>query len=179
MANWVDEMRRELCKGKMEFPQEFIDKALANFPNDEELKILIEDKSFLLGDYLRKLCSVSISAEEFSAASENGDMDNLVKKSNQIKTAKELSSSFEELYDEQYRSKGKFIENGLEGYSDGVLLDYKIRHGIIKVRKVKIDPVYDRQCHEALVYRLEQNEARRAEGARRAGEYRCGGPGSF
>ncbi|MBR2603920.1 MAG: hypothetical protein IKE10_02755 [Bacilli bacterium] len=179
MANWVDEMRRELCKDKMEFPQEFIDKALANFPDDEELKTLIEDKSFLLGDYLRKLCSTTISAEELSSASESGDMDNLVKKSNQINAAKELSSSFKDLYDEQYCSKGKAIKNGLVVYSPEIKLDYDIRHGIIKVHKVKIDPVYDRQCHEALVRRLEQNEARRIEGARRAGEYRCGGPGSF
>ena len=177
MANWYNEMQRNLNKNKMDYPQDFIDKVLESFPEDEEMKTLLNDKSFLLGEYLKKMSSKKISAEELTSANENGTMEELVKKGNQIKAAKELFSDFIKLYDEQYRSKGKFINNGLLSYSDAVLLDYKIRKGEIKVHKIKVDPVAERKSHEALVRKLEQNEDRRRRGEEWAKNQWCGGPG--
>lgn len=171
MSNWYEETQKKLNKNKMEYPQEFIDKCLKVYPNDEVIKTLLDDKSFLLGAELEKRSKIKISSEELAESGKKGTTSELVKKADTIKAAKELLSDFIKLYDEQYRSKGNYIRNGLDCYSDEVLLDYKIRTGKIKVEKVKIDPVYDRVCHEALVRRLEQNEDRRREGARIAGEY--------
>lgn len=178
MANWYEKRQRELNKNKMKYPQEFIDKIRNNFPEDEEMNALVDEKSFLLGEYLKKVSSRTISAKELSSANKNGTMDELVKKADQIKVAKELFASFINLYDEQYRSKGHFIQNGLHCYSSGVLLDYKIRKGEIKVHKVKVDPVKEMKSHAALVRKLEQNEARRRAGEEIARNMWCGGPGS-
>ena len=174
MAKWYDDMQKKLNKNKMEYPKEFIDKCLSVFPEDEEIKTLLDDKSFLLGVELEKRSKQVISAEELAKASENGSTEEVVKKAIIIKGAKELFASFIELYDEQYRSKGKFIREGLVGYSDGVLLDYNVRHGITKVKKIKIiDPVAQRKLDEDIRRTLEQNEARRREGERIAGEFWC------
>lgn len=173
MSNWYDDMQKELNKNKMEYPQEFVDKCLSVFPEDEEIKTLLDDKSFLLGEALQKKSKQVISTEELAKASEIGTTEEVVKKAKTIEGAKELFANFIDLYDEQYRSKGYFITAGLVGYSDGILLDYKVRKGEIKVKKIKIDPVAQREADEALRLILEQNAARRREGERIAGEFWC------
>lgn len=169
----IEELIKELNKNKMEYPKEFIDKCLSIFPEDEEIKTLLDDKSYSLGEELQKRLKQMISAEELSKATEEGTMDELVKRVNTIKGTKELFARFIDLYDEQYRSKGKFIRNGLVGYSPQVLLDYKVRKGEIKVHEVKIDPNEEMKRNAELIKILKQNEARRIEGERKAGEFWC------
>lgn len=134
MTNFYNEKIKKINKNKMEYPQEFINKCLLAYPEDKKIKILLDEKSFLLAGELKKR--------------DNG----------------ELYAEFNKLYDEQYRSKGKIIENGLVVYSDSVLLEYKTRTGEIKVEEEKVDLVKERRHNEVLVRRLERNETRRREG---------------
>lgn len=149
MSKWIDDMQKELNKNKIEYPQDFIDKCFMIFPNDEVIKTLLDDKSFLLGEELQK------------------------RSRSEQKGAQELFLNFIDLYDEQYLSKGYFIKNGLVEYSDGILLDYKIREGEVKVEKINIDPVARRKFEEAVYFRLEQNETRRRKGLKIA-KRNCG-----
>ncbi len=172
MSKWFDDMQKELNKNKIDYPQDFIDKCFMIFPNDEVIKTLLDDKSFLLGEELQKRSKQVINEQELREASENSNMEEVVKKAKTVEGAKELFESFIDLYDEQYRSKGKFIDAGLVGFSESVLLDYKVRKGEIKVKKLEIDPVAQRESYESLRLMLEQNAARRLEGERIAGEFR-------
>lgn len=172
MSKWFDDMQKELNKNKINYPQDFIDKCLIIFPDDEVIKTLLDDKSFLLGEELKNRSKQVITTEELAKANENGSTEELVRKAKTIEGAKELFESFIDLYDEQYRSKGKFIDAGLVGFSESVLLDYKVRKGEIKVKKLEIDPVAQRESYESLRLMLEQNAARRLEGERIAGEFR-------
>lgn len=172
MSKWFDDMQKELNKNKIKYPQDFIDKCLIIFPDDEVIKTLLDDKSFLLGEELKNRSKQVITTEELAKANENGSTEELVRKAKTIEGAKELFESFIDLYDEQYRSKGKFIDAGLVGFSESVLLDYKVRKGEIKVKKLEIDPVAQRESYESLRLMLEQNAARRLEGERIAGEFR-------
>jgi hypothetical protein len=51
-------------------------------------------------------------------------------------------------------------------------LQEKIKNGEIKVTKEKVDLVGEMSAHKSLSLRLKQKEARRAEGARTAGDFR-------
>lgn len=173
MIKWYDDMQKKLNKNKMNYPENFIDKCLSVFPEDEEIITLLDDKSFLLGEELEKRSKQVISTEELAKASENGNIEEVAKKAKTIEGAKELFANFIDLYDEQYRSKGKFINAGLVGFSESVLLDYKVRKGEIKVEELEIDPVAQRRSYESLRLMLEQNAERRREGERLAEKYWC------
>ena len=51
-------------------------------------------------------------------------------------------------------------------------LQEKIKKGEIKITKEKVDLVGEMAAHRSLSLRLKQNEVRRAEGERIAGEFR-------
>ena len=172
MVHWSEKHLKESFKNKMEYPQEFIDKCLCVYPDDEEIKQLLKDKSYGLRMALNKKCPKEITAEELIEAAEKGTTDELVERGKRIKAAKELCDDFFELYEEQYLSKGRAIsDNGLEYDSPSIKLNYDIRHGKIK----RGEPITNAQLaslERNISYRLKQNESRRIHGADEAGQYR-------
>ncbi len=168
MSKWFDDMQKELNKNKIDYPQDFIDKCLIIFPNDEVIKTLLDDKSFLLGEELQKRSKQVISEQELREASENSNMEEVVKKAKTVEGAKELLANFIDLYDKQYLSKGYLIKDGLVVYSESILFDNKIKNGEIKAEAIQIDPVARREMEEAVYFRLKQNEIRRRKGLKLA-----------
>ena len=172
MVHWSEKHLKESFKNKMEYPQEFIDKCLYAYPDDEEIKQLLEDKSYGLRMVLNKKCPKEITTEELIEAAEKGTTDELVERGKRIKAAKELCDDFFELYEEQYLSKGRAIsDNGLEYDSPSIKLNYDIRHGKIK-REEPITNAQLASLQRNISYRLKQNESRRIHGADEAGQYR-------
>lgn len=172
MVHWTEKHLKKSFKNKMEYPQEFIDKCLYAYPDDEEIKQLLKDKSYGLRMALNKKCPKEITTEELIEAAEKGTTDELVERGKRIKAAKELCDDFFELYEEQYLSKGRAIsDNGLEYDSPSIKLNYDIRHGKIK-REEPITNAQLASLQRNISYRLKQNESRRIHGADEAGQYR-------
>ena len=78
---------RKSFENKMEYPEEFVIKCNEIYPDNEEIEELLKTKSFLLGSVLKRLSSQD--------------------ETNQEKMG--LYETFEELYRQQYTSKGKII----------------------------------------------------------------------
>lgn len=172
MVHWTEKQLKKSFKNKMEYPQEFIDKCLYAYPDDEEIKQLLEDKSYGLRMALKKKCPKEITTEELIEAAEKGTTDELVERGKRIKAAKELCDDFFELYDEQYLSRGHMIsDSGLEYISSSIKLEYDIRHGKIE-RGVPVTNAQLASLERNISYRLKQNESRRIHGADEAGQYR-------
>ena len=172
MSNLYSDTQKELNKNKMKYPQKFIDKCLSIYPNDKEIKTLLDDNSFLLGFELKKRSERVISSDEVLKAKEKGTIDKLKKRADIINNTKELYLEFVNLYEKQYLSKGLFIHNGLVCSGPKVTIDYKIRHGFIE-KAFDIDPIVQQKIDEGTRRVLEENETRRIKGQRIAGEYRC------
>lgn len=145
MERRFTEEQRNQYKDLIEYPQAFIDKCLLVFAEDEEMKELLEEKSFLV----------------------NAILNSEIKKENSSKEiCKTLKNDFIKLYNEQYRSKGLFIENG----------KVVARMGIGNYRCAKLVSVHPSfeispRCKAALEY----NESRRAAGRIAAENHIAGG----
>ena len=172
MVHWTEKQLKKSFKNKMEYPQEFIDKCLYAYPDDKEIKQLLEDKSYGLRMALKKKCPKEITTEELIEAAEKGTTEERVERGKRIKAAKELCDDFFELYDEQYLSRGHMIsDNGLEYISSSIKLEYDIRHGRIE-KEGTITSAQLSNLERNISYRLKQNESRRIHGADEAGQYR-------
>ena len=171
----------ENFKNKIEYPQEFIDKCLSVYPDDEDVKQLIEDKSFLLGRYLRQHVPALITKKELKEASENGTMEELNKRGEEIKVKRSLANDFDSLYEEQYLRKDLHISKfGIVSKDLNHITSYncKLRHGEVKPVRVKVDRVAERSGQEGLRLTLEQNAERRRVGEEIAKDMWCGGAGA-
>lgn len=127
--------KREIYKDRIQYPSHFIEKCLLTFPDDELVKDLLEEKSFLMCALLDERMNKEITVEQISDASDNNTLDIIVKKAKTIKACKELYSDFRTLYDEQYHSKGLYIKNGEVHYNERILIDYRVRHNKEKINK--------------------------------------------
>lgn len=136
---------------KMKYPEEFKEECIKTYPNNKDVKELLNKNSFLLGNLLNSLISDDDTLE------------------NQKRI--DLYEKFKELYEEQYTSKGRFIsQNGLVVYSDQVLLNYMIKTGEIE----KVDKITHAQLaslERNISSRLEQNAERRFFGEEEAKKY--------
>ncbi len=171
----------ENFKNKIEYPQEFIDKCLSVYPDDEDVKQLIEDKSFLLGRYLRQHVPALITKKELIEASKNGTMEELNKRGEEIKIKRGLADDFDRLYEDQYLRKDLHINRfGIVGKDSNHITSYrcKLRHGEVELAKFKIDRVAERKGQEGLRLTLEQNAERRRVGEEIAKDMWCGGAGA-
>lgn len=156
----------ELYKNKMEYPQEFIDKCLKLYPDNEEVKELLDMKSFLLGSYIKNSIPAAITYEDIVEANKKCDFTEVARKNKERMDKSELLSKFLELYDEQYHSKGKCIKNGKVYFS--LLREYKAPI------KCEILPP-EKGPSKRLIAALDYNESCRAAGLKAAENYIAGG----
>ena len=162
-------IKRNLCKNKIKFPQEFKVKSLTVYSQDTEIKDLLKEKSFLLRDYLEEQCCVAV--KELEELSKNGTSEELTAKNREVKLKKELVDDFFALYDDQYLSKGYYIEGGLVVQCPQIQDDYNLRHGKTHLVDAVEDPISKHRRHRAMVCKLTENEIRRRNGERAAGEF--------
>lgn len=104
-------------EGLMEYPEEFQKKCLTLYPDNKEIIDLLSKKSYLLYDKLKKLVPNEITDEEIFEASKAKNFDEIAKKNTDRKEKMQLIEDFNKLYDDQYLSKGSYIdESGLVCY---------------------------------------------------------------
>ena len=165
--------QREKYKGLMEYPQEFIDKCLLVYPNDELVKELLEERSLALLAVLDERRSQIISTEEIVEASKNGEMDDIVERAKKVEEAKELYNDFRVLYDEQYHSKGNYIKDGKVHYSETVFNSYVTRHSLLRKfsKPVLNEKLPEKKPSKMLKAALDYNESRYAAGIVAAGNH--------
>ncbi len=145
MKRRFTEEQRNQYKDLIEYSQEFIDKCLLVFAEDEEMKELLEEKSFLV----------------------NAILNSEIKKENSSKEiCKTLKNDFIKLYNEQYRSKGLFIENG----------KVVARMGMGGYRSANLESIHPTsEVNPYWKAVLEYNEDRRAAGRIAAENHIAGG----
>ena len=172
MGSFADAIRKNF-NNKMEYPQDFIDKCLSVYPDNEEIKELLEDKSFLLGKFLKTNISL-ITKEELKKSTK----EELDKRRKEIQAKQDLILDFEILYENQYLRNNKCIDErcGLV-YNDP---SHKFEHdcdsksGDIKKIVLKVDPNKQLEKQEELRHQLDKNESERRQGYILAETTRCG-----
>ena len=103
---------REKYKGLIEYPEEFIDKCLTVYLDDEEMAELLKEKSFLVITKIQREINKEITSSDIVEACEYDNIDEIVQRAYKIEINKELQNDFIKLYDQQYTSKGKYIKDG-------------------------------------------------------------------
>ena len=112
MEKIFTDKERENYKGLIEYPEEFIDKCLTIYLDDEEMAELLKEKSFLVITKIQREINKEITSSDIVEANEYDNIDEIVQRAYKIEINKDLKNDFIKLYDKQYRSKGLFIENG-------------------------------------------------------------------
>ena len=112
MERLFDKEERYILKNLMEYPEEFKDKCLSVYEDDEEMKELLEEGSVLVLRKIRMEIEKGITSSDIVEAYETDKMDEIVQRAYMIEKNKELKEDIMKLYNEQYISKGKYIRNG-------------------------------------------------------------------
>ena len=159
--------QREKYKNLIEYPQKFIDKCLSIYKEDEEIKELLEEKSFLINAVINSIVNKQITSSEIVEAYRNDNIDEIVQMAYKIELCKDLQKDFMKLYDEQYRSKGKYIKDGKVYNNAPKLVEYRKPVSVKPVPGYKMSP----SCKAALEY----NENCQAAGRIAAENYIAGG----
>ena len=158
---------------KMFFPEDFKKRCKELYPNNNRIKYLLGRKSYLLRYELKKQIPAPLGKKAILRAYKKGTMDELVKIQVFYDKAEALYEEFLKLYEEQYLSKGKAINEyyGNVYYSDQIKLQYNIDHGYIE-RGDRVTRSQLANLERNLASRTDQNIDRRAAGEDRAGKYR-------
>jgi len=99
-------------EGLMEYPEEFQKKCISLYPDNERIIDLLSKKSYLL--YNELLIPEEVTDDEILEASKKKKFTEVARK-NALRMAKlQLRDDFDKLYEEQYLSKGNYIDkNGI------------------------------------------------------------------
>ncbi len=162
----ITDDQKELYKNKMEYPQEFIDRCLKVFPDNEIVKELLETKSFLLGSYIKNSIPAAITYEDIVEANKKCDFTEVARKNKERMDKSELFNKFMKLYDEQYSSNGWYIKDGKVHYNENVFNSYVTRHSLLRnfSKPVLAEKVPEYKPSKSLVAALDYNDACRAAG---------------
>ena len=166
MEKIFTDKERENYKGLIEYPEDFIDKCLTIYLDDEEMVELLKEKSFLVITKIQREINKEITSSDIVEAYEYDNIDEIVQRAYKIEINKELQNDFIKLYDKQYRSKGKYIKDGRVVSSLG-------KNYFMKPVSAKPAPDYkmSSRCEAALEY----NENCQAAGRIAAENYIAGG----
>ncbi len=149
-------------EGLMEYPEEFQKKCISLYPDNEKIIDLLSKKSYLL--YNELVIPDEVTDEEIVEASKSNNFTEVARKNADRMAKKQLRDEFDKLYDEQYLSKGKYID----GY--GIVVKNPIAStGKVKMksRTVKESPSYFSEEE------IRRNNYRRKLGAEEAGKFIC------
>ena len=166
MERIFTDKERENYKGLIEYSEEFIDKCLNVYLDDEEMVELLKEKSFLVITKIQREINKEITSSDIIEAYEYDNIDEIVQTAYKIEINKDLQNDFIKLYDKQYRSKGKYIKDGRVVSSLGKNYFRKP----VSVEKLPIPEPSDR-----LKAALEYNENCQAAGRIAAGNHIAGG----
>ena len=99
-------------EGLMEYPEEFQKKCLELYPDNKKIIDLLSKKSYLL--YNELVIPEEVTDDEILEASKKKNFTEVARK-NALRMAKlQLRDDFDKLYEEQYLSKGNYIDkNGI------------------------------------------------------------------
>ena len=148
-------------EGLMEYPEEFQKKCISLYPDNKKIIDLLSKKSYLL--YNELVIPDEVTDEEILEASKKNDFTEVARKSTDRMAKKQLRDDFDKLYDEQYLSKGKYID--IE-YGGVIKCPYNNFGKIKEVKKVKIKntPYFTEE-------EIRRNNYRRKLGAVEAGKF--------
>ena len=161
MGRKISDIVKDNFKNKMEYPQEFIDKCLKAYPDNEEVKQLLDDKSFLLGSFLREHMPKEITSKELSESPE---------KAIEVIIKRELVRDFDLLYETQYLRKSLhmtsvgMVESDPSGITE---FNLDIKDGKVPIKTFKIDPVKHAENVERMKLRDNYTNMRLPEDQRR------------
>ena len=169
MEKIFTDKERENYKGLIEYPEEFIDKCLTVYLDDEEMAELLKEKSFLVITKIQREINKEITSSDIVEAYEYDNIDEIVQRAHKTEINKDLQNDFIKLYDKQYRSKGKYIKDG-KVYSKAPKLK------MVEYRKpVSAKPAPDYKMSPSCKAALEYNENCQAAGRIAAENHIAGG----
>ena len=157
-------------EGLMEYPEEFQKKCIELYPNNKEIIDLLSKKSYMLYKKLKELIPSEVTDEEIIEASKKNNFCEVARKYSDRMAKIELCRNFEKLYEEQYLSKGNYIDKMGLVVSDSTLqLRNNVATGKIKIKKDKLKGLPPHFSEKE----IKRRNQRRKFGSEEAGKFIC------
>ena len=125
-------------EGLIEYPEEFQKKCISLYSDNEKIIDLLSKKSYLL--YNELVIPDEVTDEEILEASNKNDFTEVARKNADRMAKLQLRDEFDKLYDDQYLSKGNYINKFGNVVYNNPLLKHKheVSTGKVKFKKYEV-----------------------------------------